>query len=154
LQRGGRPSSYRTANSGERVSLDAAQKQGIEVELAPCAPEGWPREDYLVERLHDPRVRALAVSFVQFPTATVPISVGWRACRANGTFLVVDGIQGWGTRCSTCARRRWNSGVRRAESGCSRPGIRVSSTCAGAHPRARAAVTGWMAFEGTPTSAP
>src|SRR5216684_612661 len=35
------------------------KKQGIEVELAPCAPEGWPDEDYLVERLHDPRVRAL-----------------------------------------------------------------------------------------------
>src|SRR3989442_2661190 len=73
------------------------KKQGIEVELAPCAPEGWPDEDYLVERLHDPRVRALAVSFVQF-------SNGYRAdlgrlgaaCRANGTFLVVDGIQGVG----------------------------------------------------------
>src|SRR6266702_2804184 len=71
------------------------KKQGIDVELAPCAPEGWPDEDYLVERLHDPRVRVLAVSFVQF-------SNGYRAdldrlgaaCRANGTFLVVDGIQG------------------------------------------------------------
>src|SRR5205807_10423955 len=42
------------------------KKQGIEVELAPCASEGWPDEDYLVERLHDPRVRVLAVSFVQF----------------------------------------------------------------------------------------
>ena len=73
------------------------KKQGVEVELAPCAPEGWPDEDYLVERLHDPRVRVLAVSFVQF-------SNGYRAdlarlgvaCRANGTFLVVDGIQGVG----------------------------------------------------------
>ncbi|PYO65329.1 MAG: hypothetical protein DMD69_17770 [Gemmatimonadetes bacterium] len=71
------------------------RKQGIEVELAPCGPQGWPDEDYLVERLHDPRVRVLAVSFVQF-------SNGYRAdldrlgaaCRANGTFLVVDGIQG------------------------------------------------------------
>src|SRR5207247_10851926 len=42
------------------------KKQGIDVELAPCAPEGWPDEDYLVERLHDPRVRVLAVSCVQF----------------------------------------------------------------------------------------
>src|SRR5438034_833873 len=40
------------------------KKRGVEVELAPCAPEGWPDEDYLVERLHDPRVRVLAVSFV------------------------------------------------------------------------------------------
>src|SRR3989441_11042151 len=73
------------------------KKQGVEVELAPCTPEGWPDEDYLVERLHDPRVRVLAVSFVQF-------SNGYRAdlarlgvaCRAHGTFLVVDGIQGVG----------------------------------------------------------
>src|SRR5436189_2838212 len=73
------------------------KKQGIDVELAPCAPEGWPDEDYLVERLHDPRVRVLAVSFVQFAN-------GYRAdldrlgvaCRANGTYLVVDGIQGVG----------------------------------------------------------
>src|SRR5256886_7427471 len=80
------------------------KKQGIEVELAPCGPEGWPDEDYLVERLHDPRVRVLAVSFVQF-------SNGYRAdlgrlgaaCRANGTFLVVDGIQGVGN--STLAAR-------------------------------------------------
>src|SRR5690242_18638256 len=42
------------------------KKQGIEVELAPCGPEGWPDEDYLIERLEDPRVRALAVSFVQY----------------------------------------------------------------------------------------
>src|SRR2546427_494943 len=74
------------------------KKQGIDVELAPCDQEGWPDEDYLVERLHDPRVRVLAVSFVQF-------SNGYRAdldrlgaaCRANGTFRVVDGIQGGGT---------------------------------------------------------
>jgi selenocysteine lyase/cysteine desulfurase len=73
------------------------EKRGVEVELAPCVSEGWPDEDYLVERLHDPRVRVLAVSFVQF-------SNGYRAdlarlgvaCRANGTFLVVDGIQGVG----------------------------------------------------------
>src|SRR5690349_6264662 len=42
------------------------KKRGVGVELAPCAPDGWPDEDYLVERLHDPRVRVLAVSFVQF----------------------------------------------------------------------------------------
>src|SRR5204862_2412674 len=71
------------------------KKQGVDVELAPCGAEGWPDEDYLVERLHDPRVRVLAVSFVQF-------SNGYRAdldrlgaaCRANGTFLVVGGMQG------------------------------------------------------------
>ncbi len=73
------------------------KKQGIEVELAPCGQEGWPDEDYLIERLADPRVRVLAISLVQF-------SNGYRcdlarlgaACRANGSFLVVDAIQGIG----------------------------------------------------------
>src|SRR5436189_2437943 len=41
------------------------KKQGIEVELAPCTPEGWPDADYLAERLHDPRVRVLAVSLIR-----------------------------------------------------------------------------------------
>src|SRR6266581_2876801 len=44
------------------------KKQGIDVELAPCVAEGWPDEDFLVGRLEDPRVRVLAVSFVQFST--------------------------------------------------------------------------------------
>jgi len=127
------------------------KKQGVEVELAPCAPEGWPDEDYLVERLHDPRVRVLAVSFVQF-------SNGYRAdlarlgvaCRANGTFLVVDGIQGVGNSVLdvretpvdilACGGQKWllapwGSGfvyVRRELISVLEP-----------------AVTGWMAFEGT-----
>ncbi|OLC09748.1 MAG: hypothetical protein AUH41_04420 [Gemmatimonadetes bacterium 13_1_40CM_66_11] len=71
--------------------------EGITVEVARCRPEGWPDEEYLLQRLRDPRVRVLAVSFVQF-------SNGYRAdlqklsaaCRANGTYLVVDGIQGIG----------------------------------------------------------
>ena len=75
----------------------ALRRQGITVEIAPVTPEGFPDEDYLVERLADPRVRALTVSFVQF-------SNGWKAdlarlgsaCRANGAWLVVDAIQGLG----------------------------------------------------------
>src|SRR2546426_6891464 len=127
------------------------QKQGIEVELAPCGAEGWPDEDYLVERLHDPRVRVLAVSFVQFAN-------GYRAdldrlgvaCRANGTFLVVDGIQGVGNSVLdvretpvdvlACGGQKWllspwGSGfvyVRRELISVLEP-----------------AVAGWMAFEGT-----
>ena len=127
------------------------KKQGTEVELTPCGPEGWPDEDYLVERLHDPRVRLLAVSFVQF-------SNGYRAdlgrlgaaCRANGTFLVVDGIQGVGNSVLdvretpvdilACGGQKWllspwGSGfvyVRRELISALEP-----------------AVTGWMAFEGT-----
>jgi selenocysteine lyase/cysteine desulfurase len=125
--------------------------QGVEVEIAPCGPEGWPDEDYLVERLDDPRVRVLAASFVQF-------SSGYRAdldrlgaaCRAHGTFFVVDGIQGVGNSVLdvretpidilACGGQKWllspwGSGfmyvrhelVRQLE------------------PR----ITGWMAFEGT-----
>jgi cysteine desulfurase / selenocysteine lyase len=73
------------------------REQGITVEMAHCNQHGWPDEDHLLERLRDPQVRVLAVSFVQF-------SNGYRAdlkklsaaCRANGTYLVVDGIQGIG----------------------------------------------------------
>ena len=39
---------------------------GIQLELAPTTPEGWPDEDRLLERLADPRVRVLAISLVQF----------------------------------------------------------------------------------------
>src|SRR3989475_7834397 len=71
--------------------------QGIDVELAPCAAEGWPDEDYLIERLEDPRVRVLAVSFVQFSNGyRADLARLGAACRANGTFLVVDAIQGVG----------------------------------------------------------
>ena len=73
------------------------REQGIKVEMARCNQQGWPDEDHLLGRLRDPAVRVLAVSFVQF-------SNGYRAdlkklstaCRANGTYLVVDGIQGIG----------------------------------------------------------
>jgi selenocysteine lyase/cysteine desulfurase len=73
------------------------RERGVDVELAPVSAEGWPSEGYLLERLRDPRVRVLAISFVQF-------SNGYRAdldrlgaaCRENGTYLVVDAIQGLG----------------------------------------------------------
>ncbi|HYK81859.1 MAG TPA: aminotransferase class V-fold PLP-dependent enzyme [Gemmatimonadales bacterium] len=127
------------------------KKQGIEVELAPCGPEGWPDEDYLVERLHDPRVRVLAVSFVQFANGyRADLDRLGAACRANGSFLVVDGIQGVGNSVLdvrdtpvdilACGGQKWllspwGSGfvyVRRELISALEP-----------------AVTGWMAFEGT-----
>jgi selenocysteine lyase/cysteine desulfurase len=127
------------------------KKEGIEVELAPCRPEGWPDEDALLERLRDPRVRVLAVSFVQF-------SNGYRAdlkrlgaaCRANGTYLVVDGIQGVGNAVLdvretpvdilACGGQKWllspwGSGF-----------VYVRKELV---PRLEPTVTGWMAFEGT-----
>ena len=42
------------------------REQGIKVEMARCRSEGWPDEEHLLERLRDPSVRVLAVSFVQF----------------------------------------------------------------------------------------
>ncbi|OLC06580.1 MAG: hypothetical protein AUH46_00015 [Gemmatimonadetes bacterium 13_1_40CM_70_15] len=127
------------------------KKDGIEVELAPCRAEGWPDEDALLERLRDPRVRVLAVSFVQF-------SNGYRAdlkrlgaaCRANGTYLVVDGIQGVGNMeldvretpvdVLACGGQKWllspwGSGF-----------VYVRKELV---PRLEPTVTGWMAFEGT-----
>ena len=127
------------------------RKLGVEVELAPCTPEGWPDEDFLLGALRDPRVRVLAISFVQF-------SNGYRAdlkklsaaTRANGTYLVVDGIQGVGNSVLdvretpvdilACGGQKWllspwGSGfvyVRKELIATLEP-----------------AITGWMAFEGT-----
>lgn len=73
------------------------ERRGVAVEFAPCAPGGWPDEDYLVERLADARVRVLAVSFVQFANGyRVDLGRLGAACRRGGAYLVVDAIQGLG----------------------------------------------------------
>jgi selenocysteine lyase/cysteine desulfurase len=75
----------------------ALRRQGIAVELVPVTPEGFPDEDRLVERLADPRVRALAVSFVQFSNGyKADLARLGAACRANDAWLVVDAVQGLG----------------------------------------------------------
>ncbi len=127
------------------------KKEGINVEVARCTAEGWPDESHLLERLRDPRVRVLAVSFVQF-------SNGYRAdlkklgdaARANGTYLVVDGIQGVGNSVFdvretpvdilACGGQKWllspwGSGF-----------VYVRKELI---PQLEPAITGWMAFEGT-----
>lgn len=127
------------------------KKLGVQVELTPTTRQGWPDEDHLVERLADPRVRVLAVSFVQF-------SNGYRAdldrlsaaCRANDAFLVVDGIQGVGNSwldvretpvdILACGGQKWllspwGSGF-----------VYVRRELIA---RLEPSVTGWMAFEGT-----
>jgi len=125
--------------------------QGITVEMARCRPEGWPDEDYLLQRLRDPSVRVLAVSFVQFSNGyRADLQKLGAACRANGTYLVVDGIQGIGNSVIdvtetpvdilACGGQKWllspwGSGfvyVRKE----------LVSTL-------EPAVTSWMAFEGT-----
>jgi len=73
------------------------QRRGVRVELVPRTPAGWPDEARLLERVVDPDVRAVAVSFVQFATGyRVDLDRLGQACRAAETFLVVDGIQGLG----------------------------------------------------------
>ena len=127
------------------------REQGIKVEMAHCRPEGWPDEEHLLERLRDPTVRVLAVSFVQFSNGyRVDLKKLGAACRANGTFLVVDGIQGVGNSVLdvretpidilSCGGQKWllspwGSGfvyVRK-------------ELIASLEPM----ITGWMAFEGT-----
>ncbi len=127
------------------------KRRGVDVEIARCTPEGWPDEDYLESRLADPRVKVLAVSFVQFANGyRVDLGRLGAACRANGTHLVVDAIQGIGNSVLdvketpvdilACGGQKyllspWGSGfvyVRRE-----------------LIERLEPAVTGWMAFEGT-----
>lgn len=127
------------------------RRRDVQVEIARCTPEGWPDEAHLLERLRDPRVKVLAVSFVQFANGyRVDLGRLSAACRDNGTYLVVDGIQGVGNSVLdvkrtpvdivACGGQKWllspwGSGfvyVRR-------------ELVADLEP----AVTGWMAFEGT-----
>jgi selenocysteine lyase/cysteine desulfurase len=124
---------------------------GVTLELAPTTAEGWPNEEYLLERLRDPRVRVLSVSLVQFSNGyTVDLARLSAATRASGAFLVVDAIQGVGqipvdvrstpVDLLACGAQKWllspwGSGfvyVRREL-------VR----------ELKPAITGWMAFEGT-----
>jgi selenocysteine lyase/cysteine desulfurase len=127
------------------------KKEGIKVEVARCRAEGWPDEDYLLERLRDPRVRVLAVSFVQFSNGyRADLKKLGSAARANGTYLVVDGIQGVGNSVLdvqetpvdilACGGQKWllspwGSGF-----------VYVRKELIA---ELEPAVTGWMAFEGT-----
>jgi selenocysteine lyase/cysteine desulfurase len=70
---------------------------GVKAELAPVGADGFPDEAHMLERLTDPRVKVLAVSFVQFSNGyRADLARLGAACRANGTWLVVDAIQGLG----------------------------------------------------------
>ncbi|HET8633712.1 MAG TPA: aminotransferase class V-fold PLP-dependent enzyme [Gemmatimonadales bacterium] len=71
--------------------------RGVMVERVPVMASGWPDEDRLVERMHDPRVRVVAVSLVQFSNGyAVDLARLSAESRATDTWLVVDGIQGVG----------------------------------------------------------
>lgn len=71
--------------------------RGVTLELLPLTAEGWPDEALMRERMQDRRVRALAVSHVQFHTGYgVDLDALSAAARASGTWLVVDSIQALG----------------------------------------------------------
>ena len=71
--------------------------RGVSLELLPVTPEGWPDEALMLERLGDPRVRALAVSHVQFHNGyRVDLARLSAATRESGAWLVVDAIQALG----------------------------------------------------------
>jgi len=127
------------------------RETGVDVELVPTTAAGWPDEARLLERLEDPRVRALAVSLVQFSNGyRVDLAALSAATRRTGAYLVVDAIQAVGqlpvdlrrtpVDVLACGGQKWllspwGSGfvyVRRALI----PGLSPP-------------VTGWMAFEGT-----
>ena len=127
------------------------RKQGVEVTLAPCTREGWPDEDLLLSALRDPRVKVLAVSFVQFANGyRADLKKLSAATRANGTLLVVDAIQGIGNSVLdvrdtpvdilACGGQKWllspwGSGF-----------VYVRKELI---PTIEPAMIGWMAFEGT-----
>ena len=71
--------------------------RGVRCEMVPVTPEGWPDEARLIERLHAPEVRAIAVSLTQFASGyTVDLARLSRLTRQLGKWLVVDAIQGVG----------------------------------------------------------
>lgn len=127
------------------------RETGVDVELVPTTAAGWPDEARMLERLEDPRVRALAVSLVQFSNGyRIDLAALSAATRRTGAYLVVDAIQAAGqlpvdlsrtpVDVLACGGQKWllspwGSGfvyVRRA-------------LIAELSPP----VTGWMAFEGT-----
>lgn len=124
---------------------------GVTLELAPTTPEGWPNEEYLLERLADPRVKVLAVSLVQFSNGyTVDLARLSAATRSSGTYLVVDAIQGIGQTpvdvretpvdLMACGAQKWllspwGSGFVYVRQELIR--------------ELEPTITGWMAFEGT-----
>jgi cysteine desulfurase / selenocysteine lyase len=127
------------------------RESGITFERIPTTSAGWPDEERLLERLRDPRVRVVAISWVQFSNGyTVDLARLSEATRNAGVFLVVDAIQGVGqvplnvrrtpVDVLACGGQKWllspwGSGftyVRRELI------VRLSP-----------AITGWMSFEGT-----
>jgi cysteine desulfurase/selenocysteine lyase len=72
-------------------------ENGVILERLPPTANGWPDEARLLERLADPKVRAVTVSLTQFSNGyTVDLAALSRATRDADKWLVVDAIQGIG----------------------------------------------------------
>jgi len=72
-------------------------RRGIGLELVPVTPDGWPDEARIAERMHDPRVKVLALSQVQFHTGYhADLRTMSSLARSTGTYLVIDAIQALG----------------------------------------------------------
>lgn len=126
-------------------------RHGVETRIVPRTSAGWPDEARLLDELTDAKVRAVAVSMVQFASGyRVDLARLSRACRDRGVFLVVDAIQGLG-QCPldvgstpvdllACGAQKWLLGpwgsgflyVRRE-----------------LIPELTPAFTGWLAYQGT-----
>lgn len=71
--------------------------RGVTMELVPVTTRGWPDEARMLERMQDPRVRALALSHVQFHNGyAADLDTLGRAARASNTWFVLDSIQALG----------------------------------------------------------
>ena len=74
---------------------------GITVELLPTTASGWPDEARMLDRLTDPRVRAVAVSLVQFSSGYEWISR--RSARRRGA----PALGWWWTPFRAWVSSRW-----------------------------------------------
>jgi cysteine desulfurase/selenocysteine lyase len=94
-----------------------AQRRGVTYRQLP-ARDGLLDEDALRRELDDPTVKVVAISWVGFATGyRADLESIGRACRARGTYLVVDAIQGLGactldvTACQVdilaCGAQKW-----------------------------------------------
>lgn len=76
--------------------MDLANRRGVEYRLLPLH-DGVPSQEELIACLDDDRVRAVAISWVEFASGyRFDLAAVGKACRERGIFFVVDGIQGLG----------------------------------------------------------
>lgn len=72
------------------------ESRGVELRRVPCR-DSLPDEEALIATLDQPKVRVLAISWVQFASGyRVDLARLGAACRERGIYFVVDAIQGLG----------------------------------------------------------